>query len=477
MLAVALLLTLLGTGAAKNGASKQPADDRPSILVIVVDTLQARAVSAYGSVEGTTPALDALAAGGLRYQHAYASSPWTLPSHATIFSGLEVDQHGVGMSKSGRLPEALVTLAERMQAAGYQTVAISENAMLSDTYRMLQGFELRRVPAMEKGDGLYTTIDTVHEIRELLAHRDTSRPLFLFVNIYDPHSAYSIHENNRWVPSGTDPQKALAMAGQSDAAKKPDRWLCGALPSEETVEILRGLYLNDVSVADRKVGELVELLRRAESGRGLITVVTSDHGEHFGERRLMGHLYSLHTALLEIPLIVHGLEGVEPDVIEEVVGLVDIMPSVLSWAKIEVPEEMVGRPLPESADSPGRVKRVLLSAFSDQFFAMKVPKGFRARKKDARQHCSESDAVYGTMATLIRYPFKFQWFEHYPAELYDLSWDPNELSNQTTLHKDLVERFESEIKSTAERLRMLSKDAAELPPEAVELLRSLGYVE
>ena len=87
----------------------------------------------------------------MRYRNAYASSPWTLPSHASLFTGLNVEQHGVGIAKSTLLAEGFVTLAERMRAAGYQTAAIIENALVSDSYRLLQGFDYRRVSERKEG--------------------------------------------------------------------------------------------------------------------------------------------------------------------------------------------------------------------------------------------------------------------------------------------------------------------------------------
>ena len=104
-----------------------PPTHRPSILLFVLDTTRVDAVSAYGRVVGTTPTVDSLAADGLRYDRAYAQAPWTLPSHATPFTGLLPSQHGVGWGRT-RAPDAWVTLAERLRDAGYETVGVSENA-------------------------------------------------------------------------------------------------------------------------------------------------------------------------------------------------------------------------------------------------------------------------------------------------------------------------------------------------------------
>ena len=123
------------------GCSPEGGEPRPSIVLVVIDTLRADAVSAYGAVEGTTPAFDALASRGLLYERAYAPSPWTLPSHASLLTGFEVDRHGVGIAGRMGLRAEFTTLAERLSDAGYQTVGFSENPLVSGLFGFDQGFE------------------------------------------------------------------------------------------------------------------------------------------------------------------------------------------------------------------------------------------------------------------------------------------------------------------------------------------------
>ena len=105
-------------------------DPRPSIVLIVADTTRQDAVSAYGHVRGTTPFNDSLAAEGALYEEAFASAPWTLPSHATLLTGLAPERHGVGGSHLIILPEELPTVAEALTAAGYEAVGFSENPLV-----------------------------------------------------------------------------------------------------------------------------------------------------------------------------------------------------------------------------------------------------------------------------------------------------------------------------------------------------------
>ena len=467
-----------------SGPARASADARPSVLLVVIDTLRTNAVSVYGAVEGTTPTMDALAAQGLLFRRAYAPAPWTLPSHATIFSGLRVDQHGVGMPGRAVLPESVVTLAERMQAAGYQTAAIAENVIVNESLQLLQGFEYRRVPRWRKVGILEATdrpfelreIDALSEVREWLPKRDSSRPFFLFVNLFEAHAPYTIRDENPFVPAGT-PESDI-----KSRSPRPNRLLCGGLPSPQQIAVLRGLYLGDVAAADAEMGEIAKLVRERGGASELITIVTSDHGEFLGERKLMGHEFGLQAAVLHIPLIVHGLAGVQPSAIDRPVGLMDIAPSILHWAGIEAPGELPGQPLPQRPDAAPSGERGLFAAYSDKYMQVSEfwDEGAQRGHAKRRQFCGPTDRVLGGMATLTRYPFKFYWFERYSPELYDLSWDPNELSDQSKYRPELVERFASEIESYVEAARLTGSQPIQpeqLPDEAIEALRELGYID
>jgi arylsulfatase A-like enzyme len=457
----------LEPGAAQTGV-------RPSVVLIVIDTLRASAVSAYGSVVGTTPVIDSLAAEGILYRHAYASSSWTLPSHATLLSGLRVDEHRAGMPGRAVLSKSIVTLAERLQAAGYETAGISENIMVSDVFNLLQGFDHRRSSLYDAKKG-NIPLDAVLEVRNWLKQRKGDRPFFLFVNLVDAHVPYTIRDENPFVP----PTATLSQV--RTRADQPHRLLCGGLPGKEQLEILWGLYLGDVAVADAKVGRILSAVGKKAGPGELLLIVTSDHGEYFGERKLLGHEFGLGEAVLHIPLVVHGLPKAQPAVVERPVALLDVAPTVLEWAGVEVPADFHGSPLPESAAAEGAVSRGLVAAYSDRY--LPTPEDWQGivepqSKEHARQFCGPSDRVFGSMATLVRYPLKFHWFEKYPPELYDLSWDPMERSDQAKKRPDVVEAMTSELEAfaRASRLEGDQGEAEAISPEALEALRELGYV-
>jgi arylsulfatase A-like enzyme len=472
MLALVGLCSVIVTTASAEDVAATPA--RPSFLLVVLDTVRADAISAYGKVAGTTPSFDKLAADGVRYERVFAPAPWTLPSHATLFTGRRIDEHRVAMPGQPDLPIDYETLAEALQAAGYETAAFSENAIVSDLFGLLRGFDHRETTTLDENNQ-EQKIDAAASFVAWLAKRDSSRPFFAFVNILDAHRPYTVRSENPWVP------KEASDWAVSDRPMAPERQICGGLPTSLQLEILRGLYLGDVRAADQKLGRIVEVARAALGDRPLITLATSDHGELFGEDMLLGHEFSLHSGLLEVPLVVQGVAGKSAVVVSSPVGLEDLMPSMLEWAQIEKPAGLAGVLLPLSAKTPSDVPaRTFFSAYTDQFVA--VPEEWRDRVQHAdkdrlRQFCTESNRVFGGMTALIRYPFKYVWYERYPASLFDLSWDPNEKSDQAPYQKELLESLESETKPLREASGVARDSGSGLSKEALDALKRLGYVE
>jgi len=467
------------------GCSFERVDRRPSILLVVVDTLRADAVSAYGAIEGTTPAFDALASDGLLYQHAYAPSPWTLPSHASLLTGFGADRHGVGIAGRMGLRAELATLAERLTDAGYQTAGFSENPLISELFGFERGFE--RFAARTIEDAMSeenqpgsSRFEIVAEVSAFAARRDRERPFFVFINLFDPHTPYRVREKNRFVDSDV----SVSDFWTPDELKNVAYRICDRVPSTEDLKILHGLYLGDVAEADAKLEEIESIARGAAGEEALIVVATSDHGEHFGEYRLLSHEFSVRAPALQIPLVVHGLPNAPIGGIDLPVVLDDVAASILDWAGLAIPPEFSGRPLPIRDSVPDRSDADLVAVYSDAI--LKQSSNDEARlsfSEDAqnlkRSNCSPRDRVYGDMVALTRWPFKLIWFEKYPAELYDLSWDPMERSNLAGLRPEIRDPLIEDAQRLAAELGLANFGRKiEAPSDAeLEALRGLGYVE
>jgi len=469
LLAAALLCACAPRGAAT----------RPSILLVVIDTLRADAVSAYGEAAETTPHLDRLAAEGVLYRHAFAPSPWTLPSHATLFTGRGLAQHGVGLHGSMALPEEALTLAERLRAAGYRTAGFSENPLVGRLFGLAQGFEHYRAPTPEaiiaQGGGP-VGFDVLAEIRRWAEGTPDARPAFVFVNLFDPHDPYAVRERNPFLPEGVPAATARSVARGAPG-------MCELLPTPGELAILGGLYRGEALAADAKLGSLQRQVREAVTGSHLITVVTSDHGEHLGEHGILGHQFSVRNPVLWIPLVVHGRPGVVPAVIEQPVELANVAGSVLAWSGLRGPDDPT--PLPE-APAEAQATPTLFASYEDA--PLEAPSkveaaaegvGVRVRPTEGKRRdgCRPLDRVFGDTHALTRFPFKLIRFAHHPPELYDLSWDPGERSDLAKYRPALVAELLSELDAHVEALDRKPRIPEATPDEAAEALRKLGYVE
>lgn len=466
---------------------QRSSDERPSVVLVVLDTLRADAVSAYGEVRGTTPTFDELAARGVRYAHAYAPAPWTVSSHATLFSGLRVDQHGIGLDGVSYSPDSLQMLAEDFREAGYQTAGFAENSLVSSAFGLDQGFDhfeatdIADVVRDQVGgrDG-HAHFRLAHRVRDWARVRDKARPYFLFVNIMDAHDPYLVRPRNHWVPTDADADELSYVSHRYETSSA----LCAGVPSRRDLALLRGLYLGDVSAADEKLGLVLAALGGERAEDRLLTIVTADHGEHLGEHGLMGHRFSVRNPALRIPLAVTGLPKTPSAVIETAVELRSVRQSLHCWALGEgCPAELPRRTVP---DEDGPVAQPIIGIYSDASAVLPEPvrkrlglPGEVSHRDRSRRRCGEDDRVFGDMVSLLRYPMKMIWFDGHEPVLYDLSWDPDEKSNQLDRQSELAAAFRSEVEMfVRENLRERpDREVPELSEEAARALESLGYAE
>jgi arylsulfatase A-like enzyme len=468
--AAALLWTAITACGSGDRAAQGPGP--PSILLVVLDTVRADAVSAYGAPTGVTPELDALAAAGLLYERAYAPSPWTVPSHASLFTGLGPEHHGTGLHGRMILPEEAETLAERLAAAGYRTAAFAENSLLGKSFGMHQGFDhavTRRSSQTVKYDRPgRERFELLRHAREWLATTSPDEPLFVFANLYGAHAPYRVRETNPFVPDGLEiREEELRRPGAPPGgAIAYSAGICDRLPSRDNLEVLRGLYLGEVAEVDAQLGELYRLLTGSGSPqRRWVVLVTADHGEHFGEHQLLGHEFSVRAPVLRIPLVVHGLAGIAPARLPQPVRLEDVTASILAWADVPQPDELTGRPLPTSPTAAVS-GRSMLAVFTDSPPRMPGARVQEALIRGKRFGCRPKHRVFGDTWSLLRFPYKLIAFEQHPPELYDLSWDPRERSDRAEHEPAARAALEAEL-AALRRTSLLAKPGAvpELTPE------------
>jgi len=284
--------------------------EQPNIVLIVMDTQRADRTSAFGYERATTPNLAALAARGIAFDNAHATSSWTWPSTASILTGLQNQEHGVTDARSCFLPRELETLPEALQAAGYSTAAWSANPLIVADKYFDQGFEL--FDATSTG-GLRRSDTLVPAVLDWLELMSDWR-FFLYLHLVDPHAPLTPLPEGRAlfapdVPVTFDPRsiteygRAL-LAGEGHASD-------GTPATERVVPPEHQRWISDLYDActwsgDLWIGRVLERLEQLGLLEQTIVVVTSDHGEELFDHGLAAHGHSLHGELTRVPLVLAG---------------------------------------------------------------------------------------------------------------------------------------------------------------------------
>ena len=318
-----------------------PASHRPPVLFVTLDTTRRDAVAPYDPF-ASTPHLARLAAGATTYEHAVATAPWTLPTHASMFTGLYPSHHGAGVTLD-ELPVSADTMAEHLRRVGYTTVGLAGGAIASSRFGLAQGFAAYFDPPQfeVRGDELVSNALLAFE-------RFRDGPLFLFVNLFDPHGPYDapppfgtagpvVEAASRVVDLPVWSDLADARGGMGDGenpAWREVKWGRAGAP-EDGLRYLRAVYDAEVAFTDHQLGRLLDAYRDAGLYDDALIVVVADHGELLGEGGRFTHSYWLDPELTEVPLIVKWPGQAEPEVVTELVSQVDLFASVLAAVGIE----------------------------------------------------------------------------------------------------------------------------------------------
>ncbi len=310
---------------------------RPPVLLITLDTTRRDAVAPYSSRPELTPNIAAFAGRATVYTNAYATAPWTLPSHASMFTGMYPSHHRAGVVDDV-LAESWFTLAERFRAGGYRTAGFIGGHMTSSSFGVAQGFSVFRDPRGDQEPGNVLT-DAAVELLET----DGDLPLFLFVNYFDPHAPYSAPAFFR--QRLEVPELARTVADHPEwgpyARGEPGSWSAvvnsDAADDDDGLAYLRARYDAEVAFMDAEIGRLFAAL----DDRGLfddaLVVLVSDHGEFMGEQGLFSHSYRLDRELTAVPLLIKWPGQRDGEVVDALVSHVDLYPAIAAAAGLDVP--------------------------------------------------------------------------------------------------------------------------------------------
>ena len=302
------------------------------MLFLVVDTVRWDHTSFGGYGRLTTPRLEMFARRATVYQRAYASAPWTLPSHASMFTGQFSFQHGVEArlqrDATGAetivdppLVDAATTLAELLAAAGYDTAAFTANtAYMDKRYNLQQGFDeyfVKRLPGSEMVD-----------LASAWGTKARKAPFFLFVNLMDAHFPY----NTAPCPGAFE---GAVPEGEGPVRQLLDNVMPGDKPANpDLVRLVTDQYDRGISNADRAAGELLARLDSDGLLENALVIVVGDHGEFLGEHRFAQHSKDVYEQVLRVPLAIRHPEQHVGHRVERPVSLVQLFRTVLQACRV-----------------------------------------------------------------------------------------------------------------------------------------------
>lgn len=297
---------------------------RPNVLVYLVDTLRSDRVGCYGWPEDLTPHLDRLAEESVVFERTIAQTSWTKPSVASIFTGMVPGRHGAN-GKTSRLPDDVVTMAELLQEGGYATAGFACNAYITRPAGFGQGFDHFSYRQVRSGE---ITEDVIGWLRA----QSEDRPFFLYLHTVDPHAPYNPSDayRRRFAAGVTDPAVGSLRHNRDLRSHVVDA-------TDKIVHDLLQLYGAEVAENDDSLGRLVEVLRDLGRLDDTLIVFVSDHGEEFMEHGIFGHGSDLHREVLQVPLVIRPPGGTSPSRVEWPAQHVDLLPTILEAAGIEVP--------------------------------------------------------------------------------------------------------------------------------------------
>jgi arylsulfatase A-like enzyme len=294
--------------------ASSPGPARPNILLITIESLRADRLGCYGGEGAATPAIDALAGRGLRFERAYTASPSTAPSVATVLTGLYPARHSLRDDLGGRLADGVRTVASILRDAGYRTGAVVGSFHLDPDRGLDRGFDSydADIPGLVKmvaGRSKERRAGDVVEagLRFIDAHRGP-QPFFLWLDLYDPHADY-------------DPPEPFKTRFAADP------------------------YRGEVAYVDDRIGALVAGLRSRGLEDVTAIVLAGSHGEGLGDHGETGHGIYLFETTIRVPLILVPTGGAPPRLVPEPVGLVDLAPTLYEIARVEIPTSLDGHAL------------------------------------------------------------------------------------------------------------------------------------
>ena len=474
------------------GALAAEWQERPNVLIYLVDTLRADHLGCYGYPLPTSPRLDRLAEQGVLFERAVAQSSWTRPTVATVLTGLDPRVHGVH-GRDDRLPAAVVTLPERLQELGYDTLAVVTNGNVAPAFGFDQGFDRFTYLPERPRRGRHRRSNRVTELAGAwleervagstmspsqmspsqmspsqlspgrLPRGETSggerRPFFMYLHTTDPHAPYTPapRYRERFLGGASPPAAFGSLPHLRELAEDH------AALSSAAVADLVALYDAEIAFNDHSFGALLDRLESLGLARDTLVVFLADHGEEFGEHGGWQHGRTLYQDQLHVPLVLRLPGGVLAGTRRtELVQQTDIVPTVL---------EVVGAPLPEGLQGRSLVRRI--PGGPDLEVTDELRPAFAVLDLDGNQ----VEAALDRDRKLVR---RHRTARPWPRriELFELAADPQERLDRSATRPVWLGYLDALLRSRHVLWPAAAPaEQAVIDAELADELRALGYVQ
>lgn len=485
--------------------------NQPNILLIVMDTARAQNVLDRREV---MPNLHRIANEGVTFTNAFTNGPWTLPSHASMFTGQYTSDHGTYASSKHFEPE-VPTLAERLQETGYQTVSFSNNTWISPEFGFDRGFEdffvgwelfdseADLVTIAKENDTLYSqlqeigkelfSLDAPHTLlnalyaqfirrqydsgalvtnwrikRWLSKQREPDRPFFMFVNYLEPHLEYDPPGSfrDRFLPDDLDSQ-LLEQVNQ-------DAWayIGGQIEmDDDDFRALEALYKAELHYLDHRLGKLYDYLDENELLEDTALLIVGDHGENLGEHGFMDHQYCLYDTLLHVPLIARYSDSFSSGIESEaMVELRDLYPTILELADVDVSTDSASS-TKSVVDGPDVHREHVIAEYITPQPSMEALENRIGEVTDAVRKFDRG------LRSVRTDEWKYIEGTDGSTELYNVRNDPSETDDLSKEQPDVMDSLASVLISDLGEQRYSENEPdEEMDPAAKQRLEDLGYL-
>jgi len=483
-----------------------------NVVLVVLDT--ARATDTPPARAETMPTLAALAESGTAYRDAFACAPWSVPSHASLFTGVHPSEHGAHGDHTS-LDGDHRTLAESFADSGYETIGVSNNTWITEAFGFARGFDsfwkgwqywqsdadmgtvaradeprekLRRAAAnLFDGNPLVNAVNvayselfqpagddgaarTTARLESWLESRDGDDPFFCFVNYLEPHIDYRPPEAyaEPFLPADGTFEEAVAVRQDPRAYDVGEYDL-----TDREFRLLHALYRGELAYVDEQLARLRTALQAAGEWDDTLFVVVGDHGENVGDHGFLGHQYNLYDTLLHVPMVLHGgaFTGGAGNA-DALVQLSDLVPTLLDATGVDDPAlrgQCRGPSFHPDADADER-EAVFAEYVAPQPSMERLEERFGGVPERLYEYDRSLQAIRTRRHKLIR-------GSDGSERLYDVEEDPGERTDRSATHPERVAALGDRLASWRESVdEAEQRGEVEVDEDTERRLENLGYM-